>query len=63
MPYSEAAWMVWPRYGNEFARLQEPVGRWWFAGDWLTRDAGWLHGAITSARAAVTSVHTTVLNR
>ena len=47
----------WPRYGPSFARRLAPAGRWWFAGDWLSRAVGWQHGAIESASRAVTGVH------
>jgi len=58
-PWSEGAWVDWRRYGPSFSLLLDPVmdGRWWFAGDWLSRAVGWQHGAIESARRAVTSMH------
>ncbi len=53
--------MSWARYGTEFDRLLEPAGRWWFAGDWLSRAIGWQHGASESARHTVTALHRSVL--
>ncbi|HEY5698351.1 MAG TPA: FAD-dependent oxidoreductase [Acidimicrobiales bacterium] len=60
-PYSEGAWAEWPDYGVAYQRLLEPAGRWWFAGDWLTRTVGWQHGALESARRTVTALHEMVL--
>lgn len=59
--FSEGAWAVFARFGAEWERLQDGARPWWFAGDWLSRDVGWQHGALESARAAVTAVHTAVL--
>lgn len=56
-PWSEGAWASWGRYGVSFRRLSEPVGRWWFAGDWTSRAIGWQHGAFTSARRTVEQLH------
>lgn len=56
-PHSEGAWVAWDRYGAAFHRLAEPVGRWWFAGDWNSRAIGWQHGAFTSAHRAVEQLH------
>lgn len=61
VPFSEGAWVTWRRYGAPFTRLAEPVGRWWFAGDWTSRAIGWQHGAFESARRTVTSLHERVL--
>lgn len=60
-PWSEGAWAAWPQYGPDFDRLLEPAGRWWFAGDWLSRATGWQHGAFESARLTVTRLHAAVL--
>ena len=60
-PYSEGAWAEWPDYGVAYQRLLDPAGRWWFAGDWLTRTVGWQHGALESARRTVTALHEMVL--
>ncbi|MGF1663837.1 MAG: flavin monoamine oxidase family protein [Kineosporiaceae bacterium] len=60
-PFSEGAWSTWRRYGVSYGLLQEPVGRWWFAGDWLSRAPGWQHGAFTSARRAVSGLHRRVM--
>lgn len=61
-PFAEGAWAQWGRFGAGYALLQRPAGRWWFAGDWLSRAAGWQHGAFESARAAVTSLHSRALS-
>ena len=60
-PFAEGAWSQWDVFGPQYRRLQAPAGRWSFAGDWLSRTAGWQHGALESARAAVTAVHGRVL--
>jgi monoamine oxidase len=60
-PFSEGAWAEWSRFGVGYRRLLEPVGRWRFAGDWLSHTTGWQHGALESARLAVTSLHEQVL--
>ncbi len=60
-PHSEGGWAEWLRFGVGYQRLLEPVGRWRFAGDWLSHTTGWQHGALESARLAVTSLHEQVL--
>lgn len=60
-PFAEGAWSQWDRFGVSYRLLQQPAGRWSFAGDWLSRAAGWQHGALESARAAVTALHARVL--
>jgi monoamine oxidase len=42
--------------------LNEPTGRVYFAGDWLSYTDAWQHGAFASARKAVTALHTRVLS-
>jgi monoamine oxidase len=39
----------------------EPSGRVLFAGDWLSYMDAWQHGAILSARKAVTALHSRAL--
>ncbi|TGA85194.1 FAD-dependent oxidoreductase [Streptomyces sp. MZ04] len=62
-PYLEAAWHDTPggpddpRYGP----LNEPTGRVYFAGDWLSYTDAWQHGAFTSARRAISKLHARVL--
>jgi len=41
--------------------LTAPTGRVLYAGDWLSYLDAWQHGAITSAREAVTALHTRVM--
>lgn len=60
-PWSEGAWAAWARYGVAFDRLLAAAGRWWFAGDWISRATGWQHGALESARLTVTRLHAAVL--
>ncbi|WP_370740885.1 FAD-dependent oxidoreductase [Streptomyces sp. Ncost-T10-10d] len=44
-----------------FAPLNQAAGRVYFAGDHLSYADAWQHGAFTSARKAVTALHTRVL--
>ena len=44
----------------KYAKLLEPTGNIYFAGDHLSHAIAWQHGAMTSARAAVTALHTRV---
>lgn len=60
-PFAEGAWAQWDGYGAAYRLLQSPAGRWSFAGDWLSRTTGWQHGALESARHAVTVLHDRVL--
>lgn len=62
-PHLEAAWHT-TTGGPDHARykpLNEPTGRVYFAGDWLSYTDAWQHGAFTSARKAVTALHARVL--
>ncbi|WP_405885502.1 flavin monoamine oxidase family protein [Streptomyces sp. NBC_01384] len=47
-----------PRYKP----LNEPTGRVYFAGDWLSYTDAWQHGAFSSARKAVQALHARVLS-
>ncbi|GAA4571362.1 flavin monoamine oxidase family protein [Planotetraspora kaengkrachanensis] len=60
-PHIEGAWVEWPSYGAAFKLLQEPAGRVYFAGDWLTHLIAWQAGAFDSARKVVTQLHQRVL--
>ena len=60
-PFAEGAWSQWDAFGPAYRLLQAPAGRWWFAGDWLSRTPGWQHGAFESARATVTGLHARLL--
>ena len=60
--YSEGGWVGWPsRTQGSYARLLEPDGRTYFAGDHLSYTIAWQHGAFESARKVVTDLHTRVL--
>lgn len=61
-PHTEGAWSTWARDDLYFDRLQRPTGRWWFAGDWLSRTPGWQHGAFESARQTVIGLHEQVMS-
>ena len=39
-PHSLGAWSLWANLDVGYKRLQQSAGRWWFAGDWLTRTPG-----------------------
>ena len=58
--WSESAWATWDSKGPEYKLLLQPVDRIYFAGDHLSNAIAWQHGALTSARAAVTAVHARV---
>ncbi|MFI6036915.1 flavin monoamine oxidase family protein [Streptomyces sp. NPDC051315] len=62
-PHLEAAWHNTPGGPDapRYQPLNEPTGRVHFAGDWLSYTDAWQHGAFTSARKAVTALHTRVL--
>jgi monoamine oxidase len=63
--YSEAGWVAWPDGtwdpDTPYSRLLEPAGRTWFAGDHLSQVTSWQHGALESARYAVSRLHEQVL--
>ncbi|MBC9717049.1 flavin monoamine oxidase family protein [Streptomyces sp. TRM66268-LWL] len=60
--FIEGAWVGWPsQTGPEYRLLNEPAGRVYFAGDWLSHAIAWQHGAFTSARKVVTGIHERVL--
>ncbi|WP_445399516.1 flavin monoamine oxidase family protein [Streptomyces sp. LE64] len=61
-PFIEGGWAAWPsQTGPEYQLLNQPAGQVYFAGDWLSHTIAWQHGALTSARKAVTEIHTRVL--
>ena len=64
--YSEGGWVAWEErtgaVGEAYARLLEPQGRVYFAGDHLTQMTAWQHGAFESARDVVTRLHQRVLS-
>ena len=61
MPHLEGAWNAPPWGTAEYDLLLRPAGRVYFAGDWLSREVAWQHGAFVSARAAVTALHQRVM--
>lgn len=62
-PYLEASWhsLSGGPDAPVFAPLNQAAGRVYFAGDYLSYADAWQHGAFTSARKAVTALHTRVL--
>ncbi|MDR6317232.1 flavin monoamine oxidase family protein [Actinoplanes couchii] len=61
-PFLEGAWTSPPWTTPAYRLLLEPAGRVYFAGDWLSHEVAWQHGAFVSARAAVTALHQRVLS-
>ncbi len=64
--FSEGSWVNWPPgtrggSGTPYARLLEPAGRVYFAGDYLSYAIAWQHGAFESARKVVMDLHARVL--
>lgn len=62
-PHLEAAWHDTPGGPDDprYKSLNEPGGRVYFAGDWLSYTDAWQHGAFTSARRAVSKLHARVM--
>lgn len=62
-PHLEAAWhsLAGGPDAPVFAPLNQAAGRVYFAGDYLSYADAWQHGAFSSARKAVTALHTRVL--
>jgi monoamine oxidase len=61
-PYLEGAWTS-PPYGTAgYSLLLRPAGRVYFAGDWLSHEVAWQHGAFMSARSVVTALHQRVMS-
>ncbi|OIV35869.1 amino acid oxidase [Mangrovactinospora gilvigrisea] len=64
-PHLEGAWHSMQGGGPDaavYAPLNRPAGRVYFAGDYLSYMDAWQHGAICSARKAVTALHQRVLS-
>lgn len=60
--HSEGAWVGWPsQTDDKYKRLLEPEGNIYFAGDHLSHAIAWQHGAMVSARASVTALHSRVM--
>jgi monoamine oxidase len=62
--YSEASWISWPsQTDGVYAKLLDATGNIYFAGDHLSHAIAWQHGAMTSARATVTALHSRVASK
>jgi monoamine oxidase len=62
--YSRGSWVGWPsQTDGTYAKLLDPTGNIYFAGDHLTHTIAWQHGAMVSARATVTALHSKVMSR
>jgi monoamine oxidase len=64
IPHLEGAWHSLPDNTPDapvLKPLAKPAGRVLFAGDWLSYMDAWQHGAILSAREAVTALHARAL--
>ena len=60
--YSEGGWVSWPsRTSGQYARLLEPDGNVYFAGDHLSYYIAWQAGAVESARKVVMQIHDRVV--
>jgi monoamine oxidase len=60
--YSEGGWVSWPsRTSGQYARLLDPEGNVYFAGDQLSFYIAWQAGAVESARKVVMDLHARVL--
>lgn len=57
-PFIEGGWISWPKQESpQYALLNRPQGRVYFAGDWLSYWIAWQHGAFLSARRVVDKIH------
>lgn len=62
VPHLEAAWHSGVNPDSAIMKpLVQPTGRIYYAGDWLSYEDAWQHGAISSAREVVTAINTRVL--
>lgn len=60
-PHIEAGWVGWrSRTTGEYAPLNEPQGRVYFTGDWLSYWIAWQNGAFDSARKVVSAIRARV---
>lgn len=63
IPHLEAAWHSGVNPDSAIMKpLVQPTGRIYYAGDWLSYEDAWQHGAISSAREVVTAINTRVLS-
>jgi monoamine oxidase len=61
--HSRGSWVGWPSQTDGiYAKLLDPTGNIYFAGDHLSHAIAWQHGAMVSARAAVTALHSKVMS-
>ena len=62
-PFIEGGWQSIPGgpQAPVYAPLNTAAGRVYFAGDWLSNQVSWQHGAFASAQKAVTALHSRVL--
>ncbi|NMO56922.1 flavin monoamine oxidase family protein [Actinoplanes sp. TBRC 11911] len=63
MRYLEGAWTAPPWGSAAYDLLLRPAGKVYFAGDWLSREVAWQHGAFLSARSVVSALHQRVVSR
>ncbi|AGL17793.1 flavin monoamine oxidase family protein [Actinoplanes sp. N902-109] len=59
--YLEGAWTSPPTGTPAYNLLLQPAGHVYFAGDWLSHEVAWQHGAFVSARSVVTALHQRVM--
>lgn len=63
VPHIEGAWMkIGDAEDPVYTPLNRPSGRTYFAGDWLSHEVSWQHGAFLSARKAVSALHSRTLS-
>jgi monoamine oxidase len=63
IPHLEAAWHGGVNPDSAAMQpLVQPSGRIYYAGDWLSYEDAWQHGAISSARQVVTNINARVLS-
>ncbi len=64
IPYSLGGWGEWPGDAHEkyYARLNEPDGPFYFAGEHLTYLSAWMAGAFTSAQKVCGELHRRALS-
>ncbi|MFD9959437.1 flavin monoamine oxidase family protein [Amycolatopsis sp. NPDC058986] len=62
VPHIEAAWTMPPFRTPAYQLLNQPAGRVYFSGDWLSYLFSWQAGAFESARQVVTVLHKRVLS-
>jgi monoamine oxidase len=64
VPWSRGSWRAESVAAHQgLARLREPDGRVYFAGDYMTDMSSWMQGAFESAREVATALHRRALSR